>query len=267
MNSLQKSDAGAVDIVRPKPVDIEALLVAAMEKGPDIVERMMAVRRELNAEQAKAAFDQSIRDFQAECPAIKKTRKVEGLYNYAPFENILAIVRPYLQKHGLSFSLDTDTESKDGWVIAICRITHVGGHSEDKRGKFPLGAGTRAMSATQVYASAMSFASRRVFCNALGIVTEGEDMDGGVKTTQKGPSSKAEPKVEPPSEPVPDAKALQEKLWALLKDVRGTNWNTAKEWLAKHKIISGAEKITGMTGEELAIVIEKAGIVLAEGGE
>ena len=84
-SELQKCDAGAVDVNRPKAVDIENLLIQAMEKGPDIVERMMAVRRELNAEQAKAAFDQAIRDFQAEVPPIKKTRKVEGLYNSAPF--------------------------------------------------------------------------------------------------------------------------------------------------------------------------------------
>jgi hypothetical protein len=254
-DKLQKIEAaGAVG----KPIDIESLFRAAMERGPEIVERMMAVRRELNAEAAKAAFDSAIRDFQAECPPIKKNRHVEGLYSYAPFETILAIVKPTMQKFGLSFTLDTDTESKDGWVIATCRITHVGGHSDVSRGKFPLGTGTRAMSTTQIYAAALSFASRRVFCNALGIVTEGEDNDGRGGQPQPAGASKPEP-------PDPAREAIK-KLWVLLKPVRGTvaNWTAANGWLRSQKIIGPSQIVVDLTVEQLEEVIEKAEIALGD---
>ena len=263
-NALTKLEPqGALEVDRPQRVDMQALMVAAMEKGPEIVERMMAVRRELNTEQAKTAFDLALAHFQAECPPITKSKTVLNesatkLYSYAPFERILEVVRPYLEKHGLSFTLDTDLESKDGWVIATCKIKHIAGHSEVSRAKFPLGAGTRAMSTTQVYAAALSFASRRVFCNALGIVTAGEDMDGrGGLPPQKSPMKKT------------GDDATREKkaaLWALLVGVRGQDksWSTAEAWLRSHKIIGDAETISGMTAEQLVFVIEKTEIQLNE---
>jgi hypothetical protein len=253
--SLQKIEpAGAVDI--------EALLIAAMEKGPDVVERMMVVRRELCAEAAKAMFDQAIRDFQSECPPIGKGKTVKNdsgatLYHYAPFENILSLVKPAMQKYGLSFTLDTDTESKDGWVIATCKITHTGGHSEVSRAKFPLGGGTRAMSTTQVFAAALSFASRRVFCNALGIVTVGEDFDGAdARAKQHGPSAK----------PEDAARDAQKKLWGMLKPVRGTanNWTAANNWLRSQKILNETQIVTDLTVGELEIVIGKSEIAMGD---
>ena len=40
------------------------------------MERLVAVRRELNAEAAKRAFDDALAAFQAECPVVAKGRKV-----------------------------------------------------------------------------------------------------------------------------------------------------------------------------------------------
>ena len=165
--------------------DPQDIVRYALDRKADVgvIERMMAVRRELNAERAKAAFDAAMRDFQAECPVIGKERPVPDAsgkvaYRYSPLEDTLAKVKVLLQKHGFSYAFDTDTESKDGWVIAKCTVTHCVGHSVVSTAKFPLGAGTRIMSTTQVYAAALTFATRRVFQNAFGIVAGGEDLDG-----------------------------------------------------------------------------------------
>ena len=268
MNEIQKFDGGGAVDIRRKPVDIEALLVAAMEKGPDVVERMMVVRRELNAERAKAEFDAALAAFQTECPPIPKGKNVRDsvgttLYHYAPFESILAIVKPVMRKHGLSFTLDTDTDSKDGWVIATCKVTHTAGHAETSKAKFPLGTGTRAMSVTQVFAAALSFASRRVFCNALGIVTVGEDFDGSDnRQKQKAPGQKAAPEPEKPTQPT--AEELRKKLWAVLEPVRGETWDTAKVWLAAQNICPKTQRIGAMTADELAVVLEKAELALKD---
>lgn len=260
---LMASEAGPV--ARPQTVNIEDLFRYAIEKGGgvDTMERLMAVRRELNAEQAKRAFDDAMAAFQAECPVIGKNKRVEGLYDYAPFEDIIAAVKPLLGKHRLSFKLDTDIESKDGWVIGICRVKHLDGHSEESKLKLPISPGTRAMDATKCAASALTFVSRRVFCCAFGIVTGGEDKDGhGAKDKPKGPSSQRDDKGSKL-----DGKQLKSDLWDLLKPVRGLehNWNQAQQWLADECGVD--DMVGGMSPARLAEIIVRVEAKLNGGGK
>lgn len=239
--------------------DPEGLLRYAIERGANVetIERLMNVRRELKAEQAKAEFDSSMAKFQAESPIILKNKNVtsmsgDKLYSYAPLEQIIAQVKSLLQKHGFSYTLDTDVESKDGWVIAKCRVVHSAGHSETSIAKFPLGAGTKAMSTTQIYAAALTFASRRVFCNAFGLVPAGEDIDGitgRVKPT--GPSTLA-------SEP--NLKDFAKELWDALKTVRGPekNWTTANRWMWNELVLDDAEAAPNLTPDRFRAVTAKA---------
>jgi ERF superfamily len=235
----------AVTRTQAAPFNIEELFRYAIEKGGNL-ESLMNVRRELNAEASKQLFDEAMAAFQAECPVISKTigvpdRSGKVAYKFAPFEVIIAAVKPLLQKHGFGYALDTDTESKDGWVIAKCRITHRGdpsqkipGHETVSTAKFPLGTKTGIMSDTQVHAAALTFASRRVFCNAFGIVTAGEDSNG--ITSKEKPAN--------PSSLEPDEKVLKDlarELWTLLKPVRGTaqNWLVANQWMWREEILDG----------------------------
>lgn len=284
-NITDKSDLELVPqgeraVARPAQsgVDIESLFRYAIEKGGgvDAMNTLMAVRRELNAEKAKRLFDDAMAAFQAECPVITKTKGVsttsgELAYKYTPFEEIIAAVKPLLQKHGFSYSLDTDTTSQDGWVIATCKVTHkgneeVGGHCETSRSKFPLGGGTRMMSATQIYAATLTFASRRVFCNVFGIVTSGEDADGGgAKEKGKGPSSLRADS--------PNLEALRKELWNALEPVRGDkpgapakDWKAANDWLWKEEILDPAnpdDVAPKFSAEKFRIVIEKVKAKLA----
>lgn len=238
-----------VDRPRGQPLaiqDFESVLRYAIEKGAPLQD-IMAVRKELKTEADKAAFDQALAAFQAECPVILKDMTVadnvgKRLYSYAPFERIVQTVAPLLQKHGFSFQLDTDTASQDGWVIARCHVTHSCGHCRTSTAKFPIGTGTRLMSQTQVYAAALSFASRRVFCNAFGIVPANEDDDGasGAKPKPQGPSTLA---ADLPS------KSQAQELWNALKDVRGTekNWKKANEWMWDNAVLSDTEAAPNLT--------------------
>lgn len=247
-SQLQRVEA--LPVATQEPQD---LLRLAVERGADVgtIERLMAVRRELNAEQAKRQFDVALADFQAECPVVIKTTNVDGKYNYSKFEDIIAVARPFLQKHGFSFTLGTDVTSADGWVIATCRAVHNAGHSEISTAKFPLGKGTALMSTTQVYASALSFASRRVFCNCFGIVTAGEDKDGRQPQAARGPSSMAAPT---------NVKDLARELWELLKPVRGEekNWRQANQWLIDECIIAPEDSAPNFEDKQFRAVIEAA---------
>lgn len=243
-----------------RPLNIEGLLQSATGMGKDgveVLERLMTIRREMNAEQSKSAYDRAMADFQAECPVVGKPKGVKDnngtqAYSYAPLEHVILTVKPTMQKHGFSFTLDTDTDSKDGWVIAKCKVTHSAGHSETSTAKFPLGGGTRMMSTTQIYAAALTFASRRVFQNAFGIVCAGEDtIEEGLKQKAQGPSSKAPADI--------TLKALATELWDLLKDKRGAekNWNAANQFLWNEGIIHDNEKAPDFTAARFREVITK----------
>lgn len=249
--------------IEPQPMeqhrasdDPQALIALAIEKGLDLKE-LVAMRREWRAEKAKEAFDAAMAAFQTECPIIYKTKAgAAPTIKYAPFEDVIEQVKPLLQKHGFSFQLGTDVESKDGWVIAKCKVTHSQGHSDITEAKFPLGNKTGVMSDTQVYAAALSFASRRSFQNAFGIVTAGEDMDGRMESKKR---------VEGPSK-IATIKSLKNELWEVLKPVRGTAPNTevATRWLRNTGILQQDEKLEGLTAERLSEVIDAATAQLAK---
>lgn len=244
-------------------VNINALMEKAVDAkaAVDVLKELRAMELDMQARRAKQIFDEAMAAFQSECPTVYKTTRVEGLYSYARFEDILAAVKELMNKHGFSFRLDTDVESKDGWVIASCRVIHSGGHAEVSTAKFPLGAGTRAMSTTQIFASALSFASRRVFCNAFGIVTAGEDQDGMTKRPKPpGPSSLHGER--PPSN---DDVANKRKLADLLRSVHRCQGYAIDEtgkaamngWLHDERCIEDNEGISDLTGKRLAEVVAK----------
>ncbi len=174
----------------PKDVSIEALLQQAIDKGVAVetMERLLAMRTQLKHERAKADYDRSMADFQAECPTIVKTKEVRTnsgqlAYRYAPIESIVAQVKDLLQKHGFSYS--TGMELLEGGVKVRMRVTHSGGHSEEFYMEVPFGTKTGVMSQTQVAAAATTFAKRYAFCNAFGILTGDEDTDAKAETAQK----------------------------------------------------------------------------------
>lgn len=201
---------------RQEPQDLLAL---AVQKGADVatLERLMVVRTQLKSEAAKEAYFTALAAFQAECPIIRKGRKVAipggPQYNYAPLDEIIRKVQPLLDKHG--FSVDRDAEIDEKWVTAIVTVHHRLGHSETKRFKVP--AETKAgMSPQQKYGAAGTFAERYAFCGALGIRTGDQDTDCALAA--EGPEVMA---------------ALKRELWELLKPVRGeaNNWQQARQWL------------------------------------
>jgi hypothetical protein len=165
------------------PVSIEGLLQQAItNKVPvETLERLLAMRKELKAERAKEDYNNSMGEFQSECPVIQKTKAVttrDGTvaYKYAPIESIVTQVKSLLQKHGFSYAVQTETSDKR--VKSVCIVKHVGGHSENYEVEVPLGNKTQVMSDSQVVASALTFAKRYAFCNAFGILTGDEDIDG-----------------------------------------------------------------------------------------
>ncbi len=166
----------------PGAFPIETLLQSAVDKGVPVetMERLLAMRRDLKAEQAKEAFGQAMADFQAQCPVIEKKKLVKDggreLYRYAPIEDIVEQVKPILGRNGLSYAFQT--EMTPTHVKVTCIAKHVFGHSESTSVEFPLSTRTGIMSAPQQVAATTTFGKRYAFCNAFGIMTGEADIDG-----------------------------------------------------------------------------------------
>lgn len=212
------------------------LLRMAIERGSDVgaIERLMAVRQQLNAEAAKAAYDRAMADFQRECPVIVKRKAgAKGAYNYAPLDDIVTQVKELIHRHGFSFGVTSEITAKG--LKAICKITHEQGHSEPSIFEVPIDTKNPMMTDPQRYGGAMTFAKRYAFCNGFGILTADSDEDGA--TTR--------PKPQGPSSVAPDeitAKDEARKLWNLLAPIRGTaqNWDAANEWMWRNDVLDGA---------------------------
>lgn len=169
-------------VAAPLPVpafDIEAIFKLAIEKEgtAETLERLMGIRRELNAEAAKRAYNESLAAFQRVCPIIKKDKfGAKNAYKFAPLDTVVSQVQALLTEHGFSYSVTSEVEK--GWVKAICKVTHRAGHSESSEFKIPIDARNVMMNDPQKYAGSLTFAKRYAFCNALGILTGDSDNDG-----------------------------------------------------------------------------------------
>lgn len=169
----------------------ENLISQAIQKGVDVgtMERLLAMRATIKAEQALEAFNRAMAAFQGSQPAIVKDKIIKDKYGkeryrYAPMDVIVRQVKDGLQENGLSYTTDAIVE--EGWVTAVCKVTHTLGHSETSQFKVPIDK-DGYMSAPQKFAAALTFAKRYAFCNAFGILTGDEDTDANFDKTDDIP--------------------------------------------------------------------------------
>jgi hypothetical protein len=146
----------------------------------ETMEKLMDLQDRWEAKQAKKAYDESMANFQAECPIIKKSKQAKDnsgkvLYKFAPIEDIDAQTKDLRNKHGFSHSFKTLTAADK--ITAICIVKHISGHSEESDFEVPSTGGTSIMSGPQKAAAALTFAKRYAFCNSFGIMTSDEDND------------------------------------------------------------------------------------------
>jgi len=185
METLSKIKEIKVVLPQPKEVaSVESFITKAIEANVPVetMEKLLAMRTQVKAEQAKEAFVTAMSQFQVNCPIIQKNKDVlnkDGKsvrYSFASLDSIVSQVKEILGECGLSYT--TNVKNETGFVTAICKITHKLGHSEESSFMIPIDT-EGYMSAPQKYASALTFAKRYAFCNALGILTGEDDVDAG----------------------------------------------------------------------------------------
>jgi ERF superfamily len=150
-----------------------------------VMERLVALDREMRKDHAEREFNQAFNALQAEMPIVKAIKPVEGKdkntgaafikYHFAPYEDIMEQVRPLLLKHAFSVSFSMDF--KEGRVIQHCTLSHAGGHSRTNTFMARVGGGPPGSSEAQGDGAAATFAKRYALCSAINIVCE-RDTDG-----------------------------------------------------------------------------------------
>jgi hypothetical protein len=204
------------------PLDPQALLAQAIQSNVsvDTLERLLALRERLKAEQAREAFLRALAAFQGECPIIVKTKTVtirpaSGAagysYKFAPLDIIVDQVRPFLQKYGLSYTIKTRQDERS--LTVICEAHHELGHTEPSELTVPIDSAAR-MSEPQKVGAARTFAMRYAFGNAFGILTGDEDTDAvtASEVEEIAPFEAPRRQSEPTTAPLPLSKAADEDL-------------------------------------------------------
>jgi hypothetical protein len=239
-----------------------ALISQAINKGIDVatMEKLIAMRRELRAEKAKEDYDGAMATFQAACPTIE--RKKQGYnYKYAPLESIVEQVRGLLAENGFSYTFDTQ-EAENG-ITVFCKVKHTGGYTETSQALIKKETTTK-MNASQQSGAAMTYGKRYAFCNAFGILTGDEDIDGATmdqttKTEDKQvlghPGGNATPSQSVVKPPVAEKITLpqQRRIYALLTEKNKTHDDL-------HRYITQAfakKSVTELTKDEASRTIKK----------
>lgn len=166
----------------PALVSPMQLLTLAVQQGADIdkLERLMVLKREHEADEARKAYNVAFAAFKEEAVKVLKNRKVtDGPLkgkSYAELFSVVNAVTPALTKHGLSHSWRLTKDEKD-WLEVTCTLKHALGHAESVSMGGPPDTGG-AKSALQARASSVSYLERYTLKAICGVAEEGDDGDG-----------------------------------------------------------------------------------------
>lgn len=162
-----------------------AMLQAIIDRGITaesvaVVERLVALKERQEQRDAEKAFARAFVALQADMApvqAIKAVPNRDGTtrFMYAPFEHIMAQVRPLLQRHGFTITFSADI--RDDRVVQTCTLQHIDGHKQSTVFMAKIGSGPPQSSGAQADGAASTYAKRQALCSALNIVVE-HDTDG-----------------------------------------------------------------------------------------
>jgi hypothetical protein len=159
----------------PGPMTPMQMAYHLIQNGADLgaVKEMLAMSKELAADQARQAFDAAIAEAKSEIPVIGKNATGHNNKRYADFSAYAQALKPILAKHGLSYRFRTEQADK---ITVTCILSHKAGHFEENSLAGPPDA-TGSKNAIQAIGSTVQYLMRYTLVQALGLAS-GEDDDG-----------------------------------------------------------------------------------------
>ena len=171
-------------IERPSPAQDFGGQLMAMLKDPaiqaDKLQIVMQMRKEALEYEAREAYQHHFAQFAAELPPVERDGMVDlgskGKYPFTTYEQMDAVLRPLLVKHGLSLQFwSSDPERIDAVVIHGALI----GWGWQREAVYPVPPDTGpGRNALQARGSAQTYAKRYIADLLCNIVRKGIDNDG-----------------------------------------------------------------------------------------
>lgn len=182
-HEVQRIEPSAVQVQGESEIGQLLRLAVTGNVPVETIEKLVALKERMEDRNAAREFNIALADFQAACPAIKKTSSAKITtaggsaysYSYAELDEIARTTRPILTRFGLSYTWDSEADGEK--LICTCTVFHTSGHS--RSAKFTLPTTTKSgMSDQQKVAAALTYARRQSLIQALGLTTTDPDTDG-----------------------------------------------------------------------------------------
>lgn len=162
-------------------------LIGQMAKDPTIdvdrLERVFALRREMQKEQAEREFTAAMQAVQASIPRIRRdASNTHTNSRYARLETISAAIDPIVNRNGLTLSFGTAECPVPGHFRVTCDVSHIGGHTKLYHLDLPadgLGAkGAQTKTGTHAAGSTLSYGRRYLKTLIFDVTITNSDDDG-----------------------------------------------------------------------------------------
>jgi hypothetical protein len=176
-----------VVVARPAPAlalgDALLKMLADPKISAEKMQILLQMQKDIMAESRREAFQAAFAAMSAEMPQVDKRgivelvkdNKVLGKYNFAKWEDMDAVIRPIMHRHG--FGLTFPQRIEGGRAILVGKLLHAGGHYEISERAVTPDPGPGRNNA-QAEGSGLSYAKRYVAEGLLNIVRRGVDDDG-----------------------------------------------------------------------------------------
>jgi hypothetical protein len=144
------------------------------------LEVLLRIQRDVVADAGVRQFTMALHEAQMEMPRVQKNGTItlggKGSIPFATWEDVDAILRPIMRKHGFSMSFTMETNPTGGFIVHGT-LAHSAGHSKAYSMPLPNDAGP-GRNALQAAGSTLSYGKRYLAEMMFNIVRTGQDDDG-----------------------------------------------------------------------------------------
>ena len=170
-------------VAERKPATLAAVIMERIGSGATIEEtrELYKFMREIEMDQARAAFAADFAAMQGELPEIPKRGRIDigrgKPQLYALWEDVNELIKPVLTRHG--FGLMFRVDQGEGKITVTAILRHRTGLTEETSLLLPLDQ-SGSKNIVQAHGSAVSYGKRYTAGALLNLTARGEDDDGRV---------------------------------------------------------------------------------------
>lgn len=179
--SLAAADTGSVQLVA-------GFLQTALDRGADAesLEKLVSLYERVEAVGARKAYYAAHAAMQAELsPVVHNTvasmesDRGKWSYTYAKLDHLERVLKPYLVRHGFSYTWGSELADDTRVLRVTCTLRHEMGHSEASTFPAFIGQASKRSSATQEVKKAETYGQRQSLCSVIGVSTGAAHDDDG----------------------------------------------------------------------------------------